>query len=353
MPPAGAQSFSFTSGVEGWTFANPATFAAVTGTYNPAGTSLDLTTADNANSFAFWESPVLALPNGSTGTNSLYRSTFTVRSDLADLSKVPALRVRSSSLNFEQSDALVISSAANGDVSPPTGGRSYSQFFSQPAGVTQFRLDLDILNFDPTDAVHATLSLDNVVVESLPFPIPNEAFGVTIATYDFHTNGSSGFTPRNAAPALMPPQEFNSLDGLSIRGTVAPGSAMDTIFGYWGAESGPPVIADAFYAMTFTVRSTATTATKSQIPTFRFRINDGTLKTSAVVNIDSRDGNSRVPVDGAQESYTLYYQAPSEVSGTNLIISFDYLYAHNTGDDANIAVILDSLVIRQYVSPGF
>lgn len=351
LPPAGAQSFSFAFTNDGWTFANPAPFAVVGGTYNGVDGSLEMTTSDNTNSFAFWESPITSLVNGTTGPTSLYRTTFTVRGDQADLTRVPAIRMRSSSLSFEQSDALLISSTELGNVSPPMGGRNYYQFFSQPAGVSQFRLDLDVLNFDPSDAANARISLDNVVVEALA--LPNEAFGQTVGSFDFVANGSLGFTQRNAFPILTSPQEFSQTNGLLIRGTLIPNTANGNIFGYWGAETAINVLGNTFYSLTFRARSTATAATKAQVPTFRFRINDSSLKTSAILNIDSRDGISRVPVDGVQEAYTMYFMAPPEIANNSLIISFDYLYAHNTGDDANIAVMLDSIIIRQYVVTGF
>ncbi|MEO8377782.1 MAG: hypothetical protein ABI579_08925 [Candidatus Sumerlaeota bacterium] len=352
-PPVGAQSYSFATTSEGWTFANPSPFSTVTGAYSGATTTLDQTTSDNTNSFAYWESPVSSLANGTTGASSLYRTTFTVKSNLADLATVPAIRIRSSSLNFEQSDSLVISSAGDGEVSPPIGGRTYSQFFSQPSGVTQFRLDLDVLNFDPTDAANATLSLDNVVVEALA--LPGENTGQVIASYDFATDGPGTFTPRDASPTLTRPEQYTFSNGLSIRGTTNLTSSNDTIFGFWGAETLTPMFGNAFYALTFTVRSTATDvdANKAQIPVFRFRVNDSTLKVAAVLNIDSRDGMGRLPVGNAQESYTLYFQPPLESTGSTFVISFDYLYAPEAADNPNIAVILDTLTIRQYLAPGF
>jgi subtilisin-like proprotein convertase family protein len=360
--------FDFAPSEQGWTFFNPATFATVTGGHDHEAGAINSVLTENTNSFAYWESPTFlispseTLPSGTLGENvipitgvvgppSLYRSAFTVKGNVAEAATVPTIRVRSSAFNFEQSDVLVITSAGNGNLSPDAAGKSYIQYFSQPAGVDSFRLDFDVLNFDPTDASNATLALDAVAIDSIGTP---QVSGTPVASLDFSA-GTQGFTARNAVPLLEVPAHYlTNGGGLGIRGAdpvrgLAPAG---TIFGYWGAETSIPVIGGKLYAFTFSVSSDATSEQRTQVPTFRMRINDSSLKLSAYVNIDSRDNATRVPVNGNPENYVLWVQVPQEVDGQNLIFSFDYLWTPETDDNATITLTLENLAVAYFETAG-
>jgi hypothetical protein len=351
--------FPFNDDSQGWQFFNPAIFSPVAGTYSNSGTSLDTTVSENTNSFAYWESPefVIGVPeasergavpiDGLIGPGSLYSSTFTVKSSLADTTLVPTVRLRSSAFNFEQSDVVILTSAGNGNLSPTIGGRDYAQFFSQPTGVGSFRLDFDVLNFDPLDAANATLSLDRVVVNSLGVP---QIDGELVGSLDFVANGALGFTARDATPLLARPAVFDSSNGLLIRAFAPTRVELppSTVFGFWGAETSVPVVSDRLYGITFKVNSDATAIQRAHVPTFRMRVNDSSLKYSAYVNIDSRDQATRVPVDGVAETYTLWAVMPAEIDGGTLIFSFDYLLVPDSDDDGNIALILEEITVNSF-----
>ncbi|CAN5434482.1 hypothetical protein BH09SUM1_BH09SUM1_28060 [soil metagenome] len=360
-PPPTPVTFTFSTDAEGWTFTNPPIFAAVTGAYNAADESLDVTTAENSNSFAFWESPMFTIVapttkdaklsrgitiTGFIGSQSLYRSTFTVRSNSNAASDIPTVRLRSSSADFEQSDVIVATSIGDGSFSPTGTARTYTQYFTQPAVSDSFRLDFDVLNFDAADLAAATMSLDGVTVEALQVPTDP---GVSLASLDFTGGDTNGFTARNAAPVLTVPEEFSTDAGLLIRGVVKKHAkgAVSTTFGYWGSETAIPIVGGAFYSIDFTVHSTAATGTGADVPPFRLRVNDSSLKFSSIINIDSRSGGSRVPVD-TPESYQMFIQAPGEIDGQTFIISFDYLYMSDSTDDPGIGIALDHLSIKQF-----
>jgi hypothetical protein len=359
--------FDFAQSAEGWEFYNPALFATVTGNHDTAEGSLKSSLTENTDSFAFWESPIFVIGQpggipikrgpgqvipieGLIGPQSLYRSTFSVKGNVADAATVPTIRVRSSSYNFEQSDVLVITSAGNGSLSPAPAGSTYIQYFSQPTGVDSFRLDFDVLNFDPADALAATLALDAVMVDSLGVP---QVSGMTAGSFDF-TAGTQGFTARTAQPLLVAPAQFPTDNGLGIRGaTPVKGLAESgTIFGYWGAETEVPVIGGKLYAFTFTVRSDASAEQRAQVPTFRMRINDSSLKLSAYVNIDSRDNATRVPVDNTAEDYVLWVQVPQELDGQTFLFSFDYLWTPASNDDPTVTLTMEKLSIAHF-DPNF
>jgi hypothetical protein len=357
--------FPFDADAEGWQFFNPSLFATVTGAYSQPEQALGSTVTENTDSFAFWESPqfVIGKPpvldtrgvifiDGLIGPQSLYRSTFSVKSDLASGATAPTLRVRSSSFNFEQSDVLVVTSTGDGSLSPSTAGHVYTQYFSQPTGVDSFRLDFDVLNFDPADAANASLFLTQVTVEALGVP---QVQGTVVTEYDFVANGASGFTARNASPVLVTPSSYGSANGLSIRGLEAPvtrGVApSQTIFGYWGAETDVPIEGGKLHGITFRVRSDATAAQRATVPTFRLRVNESSLKLSAYLNIDSRDDATRVPVDGETESYTLWLLVPQELDGQKFIFSFDYLWSPESDDDNTITLTMEGITVTSFTAP--
>jgi len=353
--------FNFATNEEAWQFFNPSLFANVQGSYNASGEALDVKVSDNTDSFGYWESPLLVITNvdakvarggsvpiqGIIGPQSLYRSIFTIRNNTNNQSVAPAFRVRSSSFNFEQSDMLAVTSSGNGDLSPRQKPRAYVQYFSQPAGIDSFRLDFDVLNFIPSDTTDATLSLTQVAIDSLTVPAVS---GTTVASYDFSAVGPSGFTERNASPLLDVPVQFTTVNGLGIRGAdqLRGIASNGTIFGYWGAETDTTIAGDALYAVQFTVRSSATSAQRADVPVFRMRVNETSLKYSAIVSIDSRDGGSRVPVDNVAETYVLWMQAVPEINNEKFILSFDYLCTPESGDDPSITLVLESLNITRF-----
>ena len=336
--------------------------AAIT-TYNPELGTIDVETRTTY-TLAIVESQIVSIQpfstrlpkngaviNGTIGTESLYRSIFTVSTDVTDQTRVPAIRFRTSSADFQQSDALVSSSVDVVDntptYSPTATPREYVQYFTQPAGQDQFRLDFDVMNFDPQDEPNALLQLDSVVIEALGTNLLTDA--QQVGTIDFSSSATRSFEPRNASPAIAAPATLQPTNlGLLIRG-VEPGAQPDgvtnpelapTIFGFWGSEFTDFTLTPGrLYRIDWTVVSDASNAQREQIPVFRLRMNSSSLMFAAVLNIESRAGAVRVPVAGAPQTYSQYFLVPEDVQNEFMILSFDYLYSNGTDDDPTIALI--------------
>jgi len=364
--------FRFPENEEAWTFTNDRPpFNQVEGEYNPARTgSLDIITLTNENSFAFWESPLIgtgadsglqvcAGTGGPLGPNTLYRATWTVFSDQSDSSVMPVFRVRSSSQDFQRSDVLVSTPVSDASFSPWTTPRDYTHYFMQPAGQDKFRLDIDVLSFEPTEASNVRTSLDRVTVDAIA-PIDEEV-GTNLRTYDFLNDRTANWTVRPDQPIIQLPGVFNDENGLLIRGVSPPQLLRDDknvpieiLFGYWGSDTNITFESDKLYRLRWSVSSDATALNRAALPTFRFRTNDSSLMLSTLVNIDSANGNSRVPFDGAVESYDMWLVAPAEVVGNTMILSFDYLYVNKapTGsldiDDPMLGITLTALEITSF-----
>ncbi len=352
--------FEFDNDEEGWQYFSPAMFSNPVGSYT--ADRLDVQTSDNTNSFGYWESPMFQiggtapprtiLIGGGVGAGSLYRSTFTVSTDLADQTTVPSVRVRSSSADFQQSDALISNSESTAGFSPNSSSDyTYVQYFSQPAGQNQFRLDFDVLNVNPLDAASARLSLERATVDALDATtLTGEA---AVATLDFSGANTNGFTQRDAEPFLAAPEFGTTADGITITGTSTPrgpeGGFIPTIFGYWGAETTNTFAADRLYLLTWRVSSDGTDV--AEVPAFRLRANDGSLQLGALVNIESQGSLARIPVDGNAIEYQMWLQTPAEIAGSTWIFSFDYLYVDNTDNDPAVTVTLENLDIVSYDVP--
>lgn len=364
-------TFDFDDDVEGWTFTNPSAFALTLGSYRQSEAIVTTTTSNDPlfGSFGFWESPTFAILSsasevppegtvgihGDTGLRSMYRTTFTLDSNV-NPALAPTIRLRSSSSDFQQSDVLVITSLTEGALSPSTTQRSYTQLFSQPEDVTTFRLDFDTLNVDPADAASATIALHRVTVEAEQGP--ELETGEIVRTYNFADSATNGFTPRTAPPISPLQISIPTSRGLLLQGTptFGTGTALSggsgQQFGFWCLESDIPMEGGVLYRITFRVSSTATAANGAMLPVFRMRINDSSLQFSSYVNIDSRSegskGFSRVPVDGESELYYLYFVTPPEIAGNPFIFSLDYLWTFDANDDPSLGVVFERIEVQRF-----
>ncbi len=361
-------TFDFPEDTEGWIYTNDVPpFASVIGSYDAGAEALTITTNENTNSFAFWESPTFVIGQpveieaaeedvrfirGLMGPESIYRTTWSLSSDLADPALAPTLRVRSSAFDFQQSDVLVSTSVNDADFSPGTTPREYVQIFSQPEGQDMFRLDFDMLNFLTTNAATATFSLDMVMVEALG--TADLGTGTPVVSFDFLFDGANGFTPVTV-DALAAPEVFFDAEGLTIQGVANKGEPQtpDVIFGFYSLITDVPFAADTLYRVRWQVGTSASGQVIDQLPTFRLRVNDTSLVFSAYTLVDSVDDDARLPSnEGGPQLYDLYIQTPAEIVGDNWIFSFDYLYVAARGDDPTLPVTLEALEITEFDVPA-
>jgi hypothetical protein len=337
--------------------------------------AVQVITSTNVNSFAYGESPrfeVTATPDipqpvseaiyirGAVGEDSLYRSTWTVFTDQPK-ELAPVVRMRSSAWDFRQSDALVSTSIGDGSYSPTSPSMTYVQYFSQPEGQNSFRLDFDVLNVDPSDTANATVSLDTVMVEAL-----NQAdltSGSMTLAYDFTSQATNGWIELPAEPIITKPETYAATDeGLLIRGLEPEANRQweyypAEIFGYWGLTTNQAINGNTLYCIRWTVTSDADSENYDELPVIRLRVNDTSLKFSAFTNIDSVNDTVVGPYAGNPKTYELWFQTPDEISGSNFIFSFDYLYVDKPDDSIDqdnpeLATILRGIEVYEYAVPA-
>jgi hypothetical protein len=325
---------------------------------------LGIRTKDNTNSFGYWLSPYFTIGSKDlpvetaersipvteadiAGTD-LYRIDFHLKSNLADLATMPTIRVRQNTFSLEQSDVVVITSTGDGALSPPTSGRTYPLFVLMPDTQNQFSLSFDVLNFDPNDVFHVDLSLDQVTMTAVG--TDNLTGEQAHLSQNFLGNQSNGWTPRNAAPTFAVPNSAVTTDGLQIGG----GGAEAIQFGFWGSPEGTNLVnlqANRLYAVTFEMGSDADAGSKSQVSTFRGRINTASSQLSAYILSESSSDAARTPISGQPLSYTCYFAAPPEQAGQELLFSLDWLYVPNTGNSNAIPIYLRTLNVTSYDLP--
>lgn len=356
-------TYHFSVDAEGWAFGNAVPFFdEITGTYNADTSSLEIVVS-NTNSFGFWESPFIYtdIPEMPVRQDDLlYRATYEIGSNVA-ASLAPTLRVRTSSRDFQRSDVLVVTSIRDGAISPSLPPRLYTHYFEQAPDADALRLNFDVLSFDPSDATNAIVALDSVIVDAIE---KSSLTGETVEmTRDFAGSGPLGFTPRNAEPALTAPGYFDGSAGLKIAGfdpdlpRQDPSFYPEVFFGYWGQESSTQMRADRLYRVRWLVSSDAEAGELANVPTFRLRLNDDSLRFSMLTNIDSVNPDANIPTVGDPKYYDLWFALPAQLDGSAWVFSFDYLYVTKLGageiqDDPNLVVALDWLEVTSFDLPA-
>ncbi len=353
-PPIDTLSYNFDSSSGFWFPPQQlGSFDSPVGSYETG--SIRMVPANNTNTFGFWESQVFSINppakvsidelNGLVGDESLYRADWQLFSDQADPANVPTLRTRVSTSDFQQSNLLVITSVADGAVSPSSLGHDYNQYFTLPDNTTGLRLNFDMLNFDPTDSPTAMVALDGVDVSSLktsylsnPQTILNESY-LSNQVHGFNAD----FNPAFEAPFIMP-----SAKGLMIQGAE---TKTGTIFGVWTKEVDHALQANKLYLIRFVLGSDATEEQKHQLATFRLRMNSSSFKYSAYLNVDSVNAGARLPTASSTKIYDVYFVAPPEIVGEKPIISFDFLDVVGSGNDQTIPVYLRQMGLVTYNIP--
>lgn len=352
--------YDFLADSQGWNFYSPAGFTPSSGVYNSTAKRLDVITGDNSNSFAFWESPVFSLladPGPPPGRRSavtkglpgrLFRTRMTVSTDSADRSVVPGFRMRTSSYDFQQTSVYVVSSIGDVSTLPVSYGYLYRQFFVLPEGQDYMRMDWDVINFDPNDLANGQLALTRVniqAVDPIDYGAPSET-----TSFDFRT-GSNGFTSRTAAPTFAATEFPHSPTlGLGIRQHPDKGTGEPAVdFGFWGKEDALTIHGDSIYRFEWIIESDATPEQRAQVPTFRLRMNNGSLQYSAYINVDARNADSIIPVVGQPQAYDLWVRALETVPQDSAILSFDFIGTGADGEDPKIGVYLRELNVYRHV----
>ncbi|MCC6547750.1 S8 family serine peptidase [Candidatus Sumerlaeota bacterium] len=316
-----------------------------------------LTTTDNTNTFGFFSSPSFVagayervgdIPmNGNNGATNLYRADFVVRSSVEDRGTAPTIRFRATTESNEQSDMLVISSTGEGVLSP-IDPLLYRLYFTLPPTQKRFRLFYEVINVGGTDAANVNLILDRVDVTAIS--VNGLIDQQTVRNYDFRGPDSHGWTFRDAQPIFPAPQQAFVADGLRL----GPATTASTVsFGYFGSpedDGNAPVFNPSrVYRARFKVRSNLNV--KSQVPTFRLRVNSFNNDMSAMVSVDSPTDGANVPAGGQLLTYDLYYETLSGIDFSRMNFSFDYIMAPGLGNNAAGTVTLELLEVSSFQIP--
>lgn len=155
--------FYFNDSAEGWQFQSAPSFFGVPQKSDLNG-HLGLSPAGSVNCYGSWESPYIAFTAGRN-----YRARFTIKSSLDDASKVPGIRLRINSGNYQSAAVLMIDSRGGGEFSPTMEGRTYDLLFTLPATTASsgFSISFDLINIGTEDDPNAWVYLESVEIEGI------------------------------------------------------------------------------------------------------------------------------------------------------------------------------------------
>ncbi|MFH0793202.1 MAG: hypothetical protein V2A74_04135 [bacterium] len=171
------KTYIFATNEEGWTFNSitPDYSAPLQFHLTSGGGVIGMTSTTNTNTFGFWQSPV----DVATEANRLYRATYTVRTNVADPTRVPQLRVRLLAEGFQMTLEGVTDSAGSALASPITTNRDYDLFMIPPQSRVGTSTDgliaaFDMINFNASatpDDPTGSFSMDQMAIKSYSVPI--------------------------------------------------------------------------------------------------------------------------------------------------------------------------------------
>jgi len=345
-PPGFPIVYEFTDSTEGWTTAGaPAVFDPPSFTYE--SDVLLITTVNNTGCFGFWSSDVDAIPV--YAPDFLYRISWEIFSDQTDPERAPTIRMRATSQNFQQTDALVVTSVTGGEFSPTVSPRTYNMYFVPPQSAMgageeadDLILNFDVYSFDSSDAFEAAVALDTVVVDALP--LPDERFKKLVKKWDFDND------PENWV--FGGSQNYTGIDAHWEDGMIAlvPRNNYDC-FGYTTSPVSEFVIeAGRLYRADFLIKTDV--ANQEEVPGIRLRMNSQQFWAECDKKIESRNGGDMSPtVDGTL--YSLFFYPPQEAIGTimpGIYINLDIMNFDST-DAPTGTIFLDSVEAVSFPVP--
>lgn len=352
---------NFQNGAQGWTFETvPAAYSEPIGAATNG--ALAITASSNVDNYGTWASPIYNhslldfspfAEKGVEPTENLFRMRWSASGNVAN-ADMPSFRMRTSLPDFSMTWEITRNSVGSGSQMPGGNGAEYVTLISHPSS-TRYRHFFDLLGFDATNSANATVALDQFVTEDMGAT----SFGTPAASqivYNFAGGNANGFTFDYATGGNFgPAYGFQESGGLAIYGRILEfkdngekGGVEPVRFGFWERDTGIQVVDGRLYKFDFTMRSTAPPILRSDLPTFRLRINDSTFATSSLLNVESISNDSFLPVNNVDYTYTVYWYAPDNLDGATLRAAFDYLYVPGSGNNAFRGIIMKTLVINQY-----
>lgn len=295
---------------------------------------LALRSSENGNSYGFWRSPFDAIP---VESDMLYKATFEIATDVADPSKVPAVRLRFNSRNEQAVDTVAIFSKEGGEASPGTGGRIYTHYFSPPVQEivppdteNNIYVSFDLINIGGEDAPDATVWLKWVNIEAIAPLDLTQLEPVMSSDFASDTGGW-----KNLSAGIYSTPEFinpTQTGGLTLKAT---GNA-DNYGGWYSSTDSVTIQPGTLYAVSWDIFSDQIDS--SVIPGLRLRASDLENRYIAQKSLFSNleGDNSPGPLG---RKCMLYYSAPEELAGSELYLAFDMVnFNINDSEDAAVGV---------------
>lgn len=341
-------AFDFLGRDTDWSLVSVPPFDSPEGSLRPANPgSLVLKSTTNSACFGYFESPVLspydAMLDGSTKRATLLRARYSIRSTVADPSRVPEFRLRSNMTDYRRGDYVDILSRSDGGGVPGPGGRQYTLYFEPPAGSHSFTVSFDLLNFDATDAPDGELLLDRVVIIRDDIarlePRTLEKF------YDFNNSTEGWLAIDVSAAGFHPPAYVVGNEALILRGQGANGT-----FGFWASPAEVVIARNRLYIATFEIESSVAPGNRQKIPQFRLRLNDAGFHAAAYQVVESRGDAMNSPAAGERKQYRVIFRPPEVAIGQPLLLSFDLLN-FDPADDPSAALSLHSVTVETVPIP--
>ncbi len=316
--------------------------------------SLLIKTITNDSLYGLWESPSVSIDPAEEA--SVLRTRWRLSSSIDPPRYVPTIRLRTSTEDFSRSDLLVATSAGPGIFSPRYYDTDYTQYSIQPLAPQDYRFSFEMLNVDPTDAAEGSVSLHYLQIDQLAQSRLGNSQVVLDHNFETATGASFGWESYSDFSNTFPaPEEFTDQNGLLIRGVVPSSERVPFYellqFGYWNTQTDLPLLAGKIYRARYTVASDATEAERAFVPTFRLRASDSSFMMGHVVNIDSVNAETNIPLAGQDVTYDLWFLCPEAVDGNYLNLSFDYLYVEKDtpdADDPTIALTLKRVEVEEW-----
>lgn len=256
----------------------------------------------------------------------------------------PWVRLRANPGRHEMANTMDITNlggghALLGDDTP----RRHSMILTVPPSSTTFQSHVDILG-NPFSGAPGSFAMGGVRLSQ--WQPPHDGEFATVADYTF-SGDAAGFTARTHATDLIAPvAAYHDERGLVVRGADVP-RPEGIIFGWWGHESEIPIEGGALYRLTWTVGSDAPAGSEAEVPVFRLRLNETLFRYAPVLNVVSH-GGTRIPTQGSPEQYVLWFEAPGDMEGGELIFSFDYLWVDEEVRRADREIWLESLRVDKH-----
>lgn len=355
------------SGSEGWTSFSPSVFTSPVFDYQETAEvgrgRLCISSTENQNTFGWWESPVLSLTSAVSATD-VFEARYLVSSDAASSANVPVFRMRVSTTDFQQSDVYTVSSIGLGPISPSRRNfKEYSTYFTVPGPEfftnrgQEVRAFFEVLNVDGFDIAGENVCLERLVIQ----PFDQDTLGVRVSErrYILAQEGIRQFFTPTTVPGVFEAPVFGANErGLTIKSNFTGLTAPPETIGFVTVDTGVEIEANRIYQFVFQVGASVSNALevrKSLVPTFRVRVNDSSFSSSALVNIESIDDNSRVPTQTTNQRYEVWYRGSAALAGRTLLASFDYLLTPESfasenefRDAADISLVLEVVEVNSY-----